>query len=73
MIKHGSTTSLQRAKALTNCAQDYHQWHPTFSLGENLCTVCDLHAYCPLCLSRPPTTARLVPCALHRSERRAEV
>lgn len=39
MIKHGSTTSLQRAKALANCAQDHHQWHPTFSLGEKLCLV----------------------------------
>ncbi|MFL5653514.1 MAG: hypothetical protein ACJ8CB_04965 [Ktedonobacteraceae bacterium] len=25
-----------RSKALANCAQDWHQWHPTFSLGEKL-------------------------------------
>ena len=62
-----------RAKALANCVRDYHQWHPTFSLGEKLCLVCGLRAYCPFCLSRPPTTdARLMACALHRQERRNE-
>jgi len=61
------------AKVLANCVQDSHQWHPTFTPGEKLCTVCGLYAYCPLCLSRPPSAARLIPCALHRSERRAGV
>jgi hypothetical protein len=65
--------SLARAKAMANCAQDWHQWHPTFSLGEKLCAVCGLHVYCPFCLSRPPhTDAKLVRCALHRDERRNE-
>jgi hypothetical protein len=65
--------ALERAKALTNCANDYHQWHPTFMLSEKLCTVCGVRAYCPFCLSGPPTTVRLIPCALHRRERRAGV
>lgn len=64
------TLSSARAKALANCAQDYHQWHPTFTLGEKLCLVCGVRAYCPFCLSRPPNDARLVTCALHRAARK---
>lgn len=56
-----------QTKALLNCAQDWHRWHPTFSLGERLCTVCGALAYCPYCLTRPPSDkAKLLPCALHR-------
>jgi len=64
--------SLARTKALANCARGWHQWHPTFSLGEKLCTLCGLYAYCPFCLSRPSSTtdARFITCALHREQRR---
>ena len=70
MMKHASITPLQRtkAKARANCAQDWHRWHPTFTLGEKVCLVCGLYAYCPRCLSRPPSDARLLLCALHRSD-----
>lgn len=62
-----------RARALANCAQDCHQWHPTFTLGEKLCLVCGTLAYCPFCTSRPPAhDVKLIACALHR-ERRAEL
>ncbi len=73
MTKQGSTTTtttLQRAKALANCRQGWHQWHPTFTLGEKLCVVCGASAYCPQCQSRPPSEAHLVLCALHRDEER---
>ena len=71
MTKHGSTTtSLQQAKALANCAQNWHQWHPTFTLGEKLCVVCGAYAYCPRCQRRLPSQARLILCALHRDEER---
>jgi hypothetical protein len=63
-------TTRAHSKALANCAQDWHQWHPTFTLGEKVCTICGGVAYCPFCVSRPPTAARLIPCALHRSEAR---
>ena len=64
-------TLLTRTKALANCAQDWHQWHPTFALGEKVCTVCGAKAYCPVCVSKPPgTNAKLITCALHRRERK---
>ena len=68
MMKHASTTSLQRTKALANCALDWHRWHPTFTLGEKMCVVCGLYAHCPRCQSRPPSDARLIVCTLHQSE-----
>jgi len=72
MTNHASMTPLQRtkAKARANCALDWHQWHPTFTLGEKLCVVCGVYAYCPRCVSWPPSDARLVLCALHRDEER---
>ncbi len=49
-------------------AQDWHRWHPTFTLGEKVCLVCGLYASCPGCQSRPPSHARLMLCALHRRD-----
>ena len=64
-------TALARTRALANCARDWHQWHPTFTLGEKVCTVCGVYAYCPFCTTRPPgTNARLMTCPLHRLEER---
>ena len=70
MMNQASTTPLQRtkAKARANCALGWHRWHPTFTLGEKVCVVCGLYTYCPRCLSRLPSDARLVLCALHQSE-----
>lgn len=63
--------SLAHAKALANCAQNYHQWHPTFALGEKLCIVCGAKAYCPGCVSKlSGTNEKLVLCDLHRHEER---
>jgi hypothetical protein len=63
--------TLAHTKALANYAQDWHQWHPTFTLGEKLCLMCGLRASCPICLSRPPNAyTKLLACALHRSERK---
>ena len=59
-----------RTKALANCSNGYHQWHPTFTLGEKLCTVCGTLAFCPFCVSRlPHPHMKLMTCALHRKER----
>ena len=63
-----SQRMLAQTKALANCARDWHQWHPAFTLGEKLCVVCGLYASCPRCQSRPPSDARLLLCALHRDE-----
>jgi hypothetical protein len=60
--------TLAQTKALANCAQDWHRWHPTFTLGEKVCVACGLYAYCPRCQSRPPSDARLILCALHRDK-----
>ncbi len=70
MMNHASTTTatLQRAKALANCAQGWHRWHPTFTLGEKLCVVCGASAYCPQCQSRLLSQVHLILCALHRDE-----
>ncbi len=70
MTEQASMTPLQltKAKARANCAQGWHQWHPTFTLGEKLCVICGAFAVCPQCQHWPPTHARLVLCALHRDE-----
>jgi hypothetical protein len=69
MPQRTTSPTLAQTKARANCAQGYHQWHPTFTLGEKLCTVCGKRAYCPFCTSRfPDATVHLVACALHREE-----
>jgi hypothetical protein len=66
-------TSLARTKALANCANNWHRWHPTFSLGEKVCTVCGVLAYCPFCTSRfPGTNAQLIACPMHREREEAK-
>ena len=49
-------------------AQDWHRWHPTFTLGEKVCLVCGLYAYCPQCQHRQPSAVRLMLCTLHRRD-----
>ena len=47
------------------CANDCHEWRPTFRLGEQLCLRCHLRASCPDCLSFPPARVPLRSCARH--------
>lgn len=59
--------SLAHTIALANCAQGYHQWHSTFSLGEKLCTMCGAKAYCPECSNRfPDPKVHVLFCAIHQ-------
>jgi len=59
--------------SLANRAQERHQWHPAFPLGEQVRVICGALASCPFCLSRSPgSTRRLILCALHHQERRVQ-
>ena len=74
MPRSQTSASLAHTKALANCAHNYHQWHPTFALGEKVCTVCGAKAYCPRCVSKlPGINEKLVLCALHRREEERQV
>jgi hypothetical protein len=62
----------RRLQAKNDCRIfDRHQWHPTFTVGEYLCTVSGTKYYCPMCTMRIPTGARILFCALHHSEQEA--
>jgi hypothetical protein len=45
----------------------FHSWHPTFVLGQFLCTVCGIYAYCPGCTPiNPHQYAHLHYCTKHQ-------
>lgn len=57
-------------KALANCAQNWHQWHPTFTVGGKLCLGRDACLLLLLSEQAPSERIKLLACAPRRSERK---
>ena len=73
IMPHSKAPSLALTKARANCAQGYHQWHPTFSLGEKLCPICGAKGFCPVCRGRlPDPKVHVVFCASHQGREENE-
>jgi hypothetical protein len=66
------TSPARRLQAKNDCRLfDRHQWHPTFTVGEYLCTICGAKYYCPLCTMCIPAGARARFCPEHAAEQEA--
>ena len=70
---HGRSKAEQQARAREQCRSGHHRMHTTLTPGEQVCLVCGLLTFCPLCEPRylqlkPTSRAHVLACATHRQE-----